>query len=178
VKNKLFEEKAFTLLELIVVITLLSVLFALIGFTFIKNIEGSIYTSEEIYNTVKEVSVYNQLEKQIFSKKTANRNISILLSENRLSFYTGYPIFYTGFVRAEYIIQEENNKKVLIYEEFPYIDGKLGTEGLKKVNLGKFDNLSIEVIKDKKVYKSYKGKNFPDLIRLEIDNNIYYIKSR
>lgn len=177
-KNKISEEKAFTLLELIVVITLLSVLFALIGFTFIKNIEGSIYTSEKIYSAVKEISVYNQLEKQIFSKKTTNKNISILLSENRLSFYTGYPIFYTGFVRAEYVIQEEDNKKVLIYEEFPYIDGQLGTEGLKKVNLGKFDNLSIEVIKDRKVYKSYKNKDFPDLIKIEIDNNIYYIKAK
>ncbi len=171
--------KAFTLLELIVVITLLSVVFALIGFTFIKNIEGSLDVSKTIHKTVSSLSIYNQLKKQIFAKYTPkNQKIVIKLSEDSLSFYTGYPIFYEGFVRAEYKIEKtKDNKKILIYEEYPYIDGKLGGDGIKKVVLGKFKDLSIEFIKNKKVYKSFNGNKFPEIIKINIDDYEYYIEA-
>ena len=174
-KNKI--SKGFTLLELIVVITLLSIIFALIGFTFIKNIEGSLEISEKINETVSALSVYNQLERQIFARYTPdNKKNVIKLTEESLSFYTGYPIFYEGFVRVEYKIEEtEDNEKLLIYEEFPYIDGKLGGDGLKKTVLGKFKDIRIEFIKDLKVYKSYEGKVYPQIIKLYINDEEFFI---
>ncbi len=171
--------KAFTLLELIVVITLLSVVFALIGFTFIKNIEGSLDVSKNIHKTISSLSIYNQLEKQIFAKYTPkNQKTVIKLTEDSLSFYTGYPIFYEGFVRAEYKIKNtEDNMKLLIYEEYPYVDGKLGEDGIKKVVLGKFRDLTIEFIKNKKVYQSFNGNKFPKIIKIKINDYEYYIEA-
>ncbi|RMA93167.1 prepilin-type N-terminal cleavage/methylation domain-containing protein [Hydrogenothermus marinus] len=129
----MFNKKAFTLLELLIVIVLVMIVFSIGGAVFINNIKSLIFFSSDLTKESHQIGFINQLTSQLYSKYE-KRDINIKIDENRISFYTGYPIFYEGFVRAEYIIEkdENNNFKKVYYEEFPYIDGNLGFEGLKK----------------------------------------------
>ena len=168
--------KGYTLLELLLVISLLSIAFSLIGLIYINNIKGNIKLTAEVNQNIKYLSVYNQIQKQFYSYYL-NRKINIKLENNRLSFYTGYPIFYGGIVRAEYYTElSEDGNYYLIYEEFPYPDGKLGFEGSKKLVLGKFKNVNFNIMNKNKIFSSFKNKKFPNGLILEIDEKKFYIQ--
>ncbi len=166
----------FTLLELLLVLTLILLVFGVIGFSFTSNIKENIELSSRINRSIESLSIYNQLAKQFFSGYT-QKNINIKLTHNRLSFYTYYPLFYPGAVRAEYYIEEENGLKKLIYEEFPYVDGKLGFGGLKKQVLGIFKKVSFEVYKGNRFLTSYSGKDFPQVLKIVLNDKEYLIFS-
>ncbi len=171
-KNK----AGFTLLELLLVLVLILLVFGVIGFSFTTNIKGNVYLSQKINKTVEQLSIYNQISKQFFSGYTG-KAVNIKLDKERLSFYTFYPVFYSGAVRAEYYIETSGNKKKLIYEEFPYVDGKLGFGGLKRIVLGTFDNISFEAFNRNRFYSSFTGKVFPRVLKVTLDRKDYYIFS-
>ena len=170
------KNKGFTLLELLLVLVLILLAFGVIGFSFTSNIKGNIELSTKINSYIESLSIYNQIAKQFFSGYTKKR-INIRLNKDRLSFYTYYPLFYPGAVRAEYYIEEEKGVKKLIYEEYPYVDGRLGFEGLKKQVLGRFKNIYFEAYKGNRFYTSYSGKEFPQVLKLVLDEQEYLIFS-
>ncbi len=170
------KNKGFTLLELLLVVTLLLIIFGVVGLSFSSNIKQNLHLSYRINSQINGLSIYNQLAKQIFSGYT-QRKINIKLEKDRLSFYTYYPLFFSGAVRAEYYIEEKDGKKLLVYEEFPYVDGKLGYGGLKRQVLGTFKNLSFEALKNNRFYTSYSDKDFPQVIKLVLNENQYLIFS-
>ena len=171
------DKKGFTLLELLLVFTLLLVVFGVIGLSFTGNIKGNIELSAKVNKTVEGLSIYNQIAKQFFSGYT-ERRINIKLDGDRLSFYTRYPLFFPGVVRAEYYIEkDEDGKEKLIYEEFPYVDGKLGYPGLKKQVLGTFKDVKFEAYKGSRFYNSFSGKKFPSVIKIYLDGHEFYVYS-
>lgn len=170
-------KNAFTLLELLVVITLLLLVFGIIGYSYVSNIKGLTDLSIKSQETVQELSFVNQLSKQIFSS-IVKKNINFELEEDRISFYTLYPIFYEGAVRAEYRIEKVKDKYKVSYMEFPYIDGKLGNEGLKKTIVGYFTDLKVEVLQNGKFWKNYKSKDFPQFLVIFTKNRKYLISKR
>ncbi|WP_457640537.1 prepilin-type N-terminal cleavage/methylation domain-containing protein [Persephonella sp.] len=169
------DKKGFTLLELLLVVTLILITFSVIGISYISNLKDSINLSSKISRYTQYLSVNNQLSKQIFAKIEIKPQ-NFQLDRDRISFYTLYPIFYSGAVRAEYRIKKlENGRYILVYEEFPYIDGKLGWEGLKKITLGNFEKISFFVIQNGRIYENYSRKNFPQIIKMVIDDETFYI---
>ncbi|WP_457643798.1 prepilin-type N-terminal cleavage/methylation domain-containing protein [Persephonella sp.] len=171
------KNRGFTLLELLLVITLVMLVFGIIGFSFVNFLTGNANLSARINKTVNDLSVYNQISKQMFSVYTG-RKINIKIDANRISIYTLYPVFYEGAVRAEYYIKEENKKKILIYEEYPYVDGRLGHPGLKKMVLGEFQSVSFEVLKDGRFTDRYTGQKIPPALRITTDGGEYIITGR
>ena len=170
------KNRGFTLLELLLVVSLLLIVFGVVGLSFTANIKGNIELSGRINKTVEELSIYNQLAKQFFSGYTG-LGTNIKLEKDRLSFYTLYPVLYFGAVRAEYYVEDFEGKKKLVYEEFPYVDGKLGYGGLKKQVLGVFKNVSFEAYTGNRFYTSYSGKTFPKVLKVTLDDKEYYIFS-
>jgi len=170
------KNKGFTLLELLIVIVLISIVFATSGFVFINNIKSLIYFSSDLNDESSQIGFINQITAQLYSKYE-KRNENIKIDEDRISFYTGYPIFYEGFVRAEYVIEKEENTeyKKVYYEEFPYIDGNLGFEGLKRMFIGKFKDIKISVYEDGRWYVNYRNKKFPKIIKIQLNGNEFYI---
>jgi len=166
--------KGFTLLEVLLVVSLLLVVFGLFGFSFINTVKGNLSLKEKLYKNISHLSVYNQLTKQLFSVYT-EKEPSIYLEQDRLSFYTLYPVFFEGGVRAEYYTQQNGDKTLLLYEEFPYIDGRLGYKGTKKMVLGSFKTVKFEAVEGGRVYKSYKGEKPPEGIVITLDNHSYII---
>jgi len=171
------KDKGFTLLELLLVITLVMLVFGIVGFSFVNFLTGNARLSAQINNTIKDLSVYNQITKQMFSLYTGKK-INIQIDANRISLYTLFPVFYEGAVRAEYYIKEENKKKILIYEEYPYVDGKLGYPGLKKMVLGEFQSLSFEILKDGRFADQYAGQKTPPALKITADGGEYIITGR
>ncbi|SNZ06478.1 prepilin-type N-terminal cleavage/methylation domain-containing protein [Persephonella hydrogeniphila] len=168
------KSKGFTLLELLLVVSLLLLVFGTVGYTFISNIRGSAELSYLTERYISYISVKNQLAKQMFSK-VEKRKENFILGNGGISFYTVYPLFFTGAVRAEYRVEKEGQKSKLFYMEYPYMDGRLGSDGIKKVLLGVFDDIEFEAYYKGRFLQHYRGKNFPSIIRLKIDGKSFYI---
>lgn len=172
-KNK----NGFTLLELLVVITLLLLIFGIIGYTYVSNIKGLSYLSIKSQETVQEISFISQISKQIFSS-IEKKPINFELEEGRISFYTLYSIFYEGAVRAEYRIEKIKDKYKVSYMEFPYIDGKLGNEGLKRTIIGYFDNIKVEVLQNGRFLRNFRSGEFPQYLIIFRKNRKYLISKK
>ncbi|HHG73574.1 MAG TPA: prepilin-type N-terminal cleavage/methylation domain-containing protein [Persephonella sp.] len=167
--------KGFTLLELLLVVTLLLLVFSVIGSVFISELKGNILLKGKINRYIEYLSVKNQLTKQFFSK-IEKRKTNFKLGSDGLSFYTLYPIFFPGAVRAEYKIEKtENNRYRLIYQEFPFIDENLGEEGLKKMTMGTFDKITFTVINNGKEFENYSDQKFPQIIKINMDDEYFYV---
>jgi len=169
------KDKGFTLLELLLVVTLLLIVFSVMGSVFVSEMKGSIYLTGKLNRYIEYLSIKNQITRQFFSK-IENRKINFRLGSDGVSFYTLYPIFYLGAVRAEYRIEKiENNRYRLVYQEFPFIDDNLGNEGLKKITLGTFEEIRFSAINDGKEYENYSSHNFPEILKIQINKESFYI---
>jgi prepilin-type N-terminal cleavage/methylation domain-containing protein len=167
--------KGFTLLELLLVITLLGIFFGLVSLIYISNIKAGLDLSLQANQQIQILSIYNQLRKQFVAKYPKGK-IDIYITDDRISFYTLYPVFFFGAVRVEYYIKRVDDKYLLIYEEFPFVDGKLGNRGLKKMILGKFNNVKLEAYDNRNTkITNYKGNKFPKYIKLQIEGKELYI---
>ncbi len=172
------DNRGFSLLELIVVISLLSIFFGIIGITFINSTRGIRQVQTDIQKQIRDLSFLNQLSKQLFAKYE-NKPENIIVQRDRISFYTYYPLFFEGAVRAEYVFEKTENDRIKItYQESPYVDGKLGIEGVKKQFVGIFNSVSVEVLQGDVWLENYRGKIFPRIIRIKLDEDLFYITIR
>ncbi len=176
--NSSKQNRAFSLLELIIVISLLGIVFGIIGTTFINSVKSVRNVEDEIQNQINNISLYNQLAKQLFAKYE-KKKLNIIIQRDRISFYTYYPVFFEGAVRAEYVFEKLGEEKIkVVYQEAPYVDGKLGIEGVKKQTIGIYKNVSVDILQGNNWLENYKGKRFPKVLRLSLNDSIYYITVR
>ena len=139
-------ERAFTLLEILVVVALVAVLFSAVEFFY----SGTMFSSGDLERRAVRledaVSLYSQLSRQLFSSFNPEQE-NFLLTGDRLSFYTLYPVFYSGGVRAVYLFKKtESGDTEVIYQEFPYPDGKLEANGTMRFVVGRFSGFSFSVL--------------------------------
>ena len=170
-------KKAFTILELLLVVTLLLMIFGIAGFTFINNLKGIQQISYTINEEVNNLSFFNQLSKQLFAK-FEKKPVNVIVERDRISFYTIMPVFFEGAVRAEYIFEKKGDKIKVVYEEFPYVDGNLGLEGIKKQLIGIYDSVKVEVLKGDRWLENYRGREFPKIFKLVVNDEQFYITIR
>jgi hypothetical protein len=168
--------KGFTILELLIVITMMVLLSTVTLYVYINTIDGAKRIEKSNEEILQTCAALVQMEKQLFSIYKAEGGY-IQFKKGRLSFYTYYPVLYGGIVRAEYYVKQVDEKQLLVYEEYPYVDHKLGEDGLKKITLGSFDALKLQVVDAFKGATDNDIDNPTDLkgFRLEIDNKEYYV---
>ncbi len=171
------DKKAFTILELLLVITLLLLIFGIAGFAFINNLKGIQEVDITINKEVNNLSLINQLSKQLFAKYE-KKPVNIIVERDRISFYTLLPVFFEGAVRAEYIFEKEGGKIKVKYEEYPYVDGNLGLEGIKRQTIGIYDSIKIEVLQGDIWLENYKGAAFPNVFKIIVNGEEFYITTR
>ncbi|WP_456426027.1 type II secretion system protein [Desulfurobacterium sp.] len=170
-------KSAFTLLEILIVVSLMAVLFAAVEFFY----SGIVFSSGNIERRAVQLedtlSLYSQFSKQLFSFfKPENENF--LLTQDRLSFYTLYPVFYTGGVRAVYLFEKADDGRVkVIYQEFPYPDGKLESNGTKEIVLGEFSGFDFKVLDGNHWTENFKG-NFTGVAKLSVDGREFLITGK
>jgi hypothetical protein len=170
-------KNAFTILELLLVITLLLLIFGIAGFSFINNLKGVQQIDTTINKEVNNLSLLNQLSKQLFAKYE-KKPVNIVVERDRLSFYTLLPVFFEGAVRAEYIFEKKGDKIKITYQEYPYVDGNLGMEGIKRQVIGIYDSINIEVLQGDRWLENYKGAEFPYIFKITINGEEFYINTR
>ncbi|WP_457570146.1 type II secretion system protein [Desulfurobacterium sp.] len=170
-------KSAFTLLEILIVVSLMAVLFAAVEFFY----SGTVFSSGDVEKKAvcmeNDLNLYSQLSRQLFSFfKPESENF--LLTKNRLAFYTLYPVFYSGGVRAVYIFKKKDNGKTeVIYQEFPYPDGKLDSNGTKEIVLGDFSSFGFQVLNGGNWTESFEG-NFTGIARLFVDGEKFLITGK
>ncbi|OMH40861.1 type II secretion system protein [Desulfurobacterium indicum] len=170
-------KSAFTLLEILIVVSLMAVLLAAVEFFY----SGTVFSSGDIEQKAvyveNDLNLYSQLSRQLFSFFKP-RNENFLLTKDRLAFYTLYPVFYSGGVKAVYIFRREGNGKTeVIYQEFPYPDGKLDSNGTKKIVIGDFSNFEFQVLNGGNWTENFEG-NFTGIARLFVDGKKFLITGK
>ncbi|SNR80484.1 prepilin-type N-terminal cleavage/methylation domain-containing protein [Desulfurobacterium atlanticum] len=168
--------KGVTLLELLIVVTLFAVIFSAVEFLFSGTIFSSASLSSRVNKDTEAISFYSQLSAQLFSSFNPRRE-NFLLDSDTLSFYTLSPLFYPCGVRAEYRFKKDNGTVEVVYEEFPYPDGRLGEEGKRKVVIGRFSDVKFYVYVNGEWKDAYRG-SFQGIGKVEIDGREYIITGK
>lgn len=166
-----FNYSAFTLLELIIYITLALIVSSITLYIYVNTTYGIKDLQKNNAIMIQKMSTLIQLEKQVFAIYKDKNYLK--LKDNRLSFYTLYPSLYSGVVRAEYYFNPD--EKVLYYEEYPYIDGNLGSDGLKKVVIGRFDSVKFSILTDNEWVDEYDLGKPSKAIKVSLDNEQYFL---
>jgi len=168
--------KGFTILELLIVITMMVLLSTVTLYVYINTIDGAKRIEKSNEEILQTCAALVQMEKQLFLF-IKQKAVTSSLKRGDCHFILIIQCFMGGIVRAEYYVKQVDQKQLLVYEEYPYVDNKLGEDGLKKITLGSFDTLKLQAV------DSFKGTTDNDIdnptnikgFRLEIDNKEYYV---
>jgi prepilin-type N-terminal cleavage/methylation domain-containing protein len=158
-------KRAFTLLEVIIVITLLGLVFGLFSYVFKSSVESSVFLAGDSQRLKEEALLVWNIQRKVISAKDA------YMEKDKLFLHTYAGDYYPGLVKCVFIYKDG----VLYYYEFPYPYGDIKFyEDDKLIKLGKFKELSFSAVKGGKTEETYKG--LPDLYRITIDGREYLIK--
>ena len=124
--------KAFTLVEVLVVLALAGLLFGMLSFAFYRASNGSLSLLQLSENVKREAVLYWELERKIIGAK------EIHIENDRIYMLTTGGSLYEGVVKCAYFVKDG----VLFYYEFPY------------------PYLSLDDIEETKAYKVMEVKNF------------------
>ena len=159
--------KAFTLIEILVVIAILSLLFSTITVIFKSLYEGSLKLSSSSQELSKKIQIFWTLTRALYGSKKV-----ILKNGTQLYLITTGGQFYGGVVKAVYIFKNGS----LYYYEYPYPYGSLYDYNNKKlIQLAKFKNFKIYALVNKQLKETFYRK--AKLYQLHIDNETFYIKT-
>ncbi|MCX7739237.1 MAG: type II secretion system GspH family protein [Hydrogenothermaceae bacterium] len=157
--------RAFTLVEVLIVLTLLGLVFSLISFSFYNSINSSIYISQKAVEVENFAKFYWDFQRRfstsnwIFIKKIGSNNYIITL-------YNTSGEFSKGLVKSVYFVKDG----YLWYYEFPYVFGDpLFYEENKSIELLPLKSLQIEVISQDKKLDEFNGKS--ENIRMNVNLN-------
>ena len=158
--------KAFTLLEILVVILILSVFFSTLTFLF----KSSFDTASEVLTKNRElqrdIDIFWQLTRAIYGAQKL-----LLHNGSELYLITTGGIFYPGVVKAVYLYKNGT----LYYYEFPYPYGSLESYNSSELKaLGRFDNFALIALYGNREVKDDQGR--ATLFKLILDNQTFYLK--
>lgn len=160
-------QKGFTLIEVLLVLTLIGFIFLILSTVFYSNIHNSlnlITNSEKLKN---EADLFWNIQRKVFSAQ------EIYLERGNLYMITSAGDFYQGVVKSAYIYKYKEQK--LYYYEFPYPYGDLKFyEEDKLLLVGEFRDFKILAYKGEKSYEDFNGK--PDYFNFHLDKWKFIIK--
>ncbi len=124
--------KAFTLVEVLVVLTLMGLLFGMLSFAFYRASNGSLNVLQLSESIKREAVLYWELERKITGAK------EIYIENDRIYMLTTGGSLYDGVVKCAYFVKDG----ALFYYEFPY------------------PYLSLDDIEESKAYKVMEVESF------------------
>lgn len=159
-------KKAFTLIEVLIVLTLLGLIFSILSVVFYSNIKNSLILITDSDKLKNNANIFWSINRKILSSK------EILLEKGDLYMITSAGDYYEGIVKCAYIYRGGK----LLYYEFPYPYGDLRFYEEEKLHsLGLMKNFKITAFKNEKKYDEFKG--MPDYFIVELEDKIFIIKS-
>lgn len=157
--------EAFTLVEVLIVLTILSLIFTLLSLSFSRAVNSSLSGIKNSENLKKEIILFWELRKALTGAR------KILLRERELYLETSGGEFFKGIVKKAYIFKEGT----LYTYEFPYPSGSLDLyEEEKLIKKGKFNSLRFYALDKNGKHDKYEG--LPDFILIELNGKEFTFK--
>ena len=145
---KNYFRRAFTLVEVLVVIALLGLVFSLLSLSFSEGIRSSlglVSLSEELK---QKAVLFWDLQRKILGAKR------IRVEGGNLFMLTSGSSLYEGFVKCAYIYRDG----ILYYYEFPFPYGAMDEyEEDKLMEVGRFEEFSLKVKSGNRYLESFDG---------------------
>jgi len=158
-------KKAFTLVEVLVVLLLLGLLFGLLSYVLKAGIESSLFVVESSQRLRDESLLVWNIQRKLMSAKDA------YIEEDRLFLHTYAGDYYEGMVKCAYIFKDGT----LYYYEFPYPYGSINFyEEEKLIKLAKFKSFSFLAESTGTTQKTFRG--LPERYRIIIEDREYVLK--
>lgn len=157
--------KAFTLVEVLVVLAVTGLTFSLIATLFYSSTANSLNLIETAQSTKAEATLLWNLQRKISSSQ------EILLEGNRLHMITGAGDYFEGVVKCSYIFRNGT----LFYYEFPYPFGEIAfVEEDRLIYFGTFKEFKVLASKNQQFYQDYRGK--PDYFKIQVNGKVLIVK--
>ncbi|RLJ70877.1 prepilin-type N-terminal cleavage/methylation domain-containing protein [Hydrogenivirga caldilitoris] len=152
--------RAFTLIEVLVVLTLLGLTFSALLLVFSRGIDSSLGITEESERLKLKASLFWDIQRKITGAKR------IRVENNNLYMITSGGTIYRGVVKCAYIFKDGR----LYYYEFPYPYGAIDEiEEDKLQRVATFHDFSIRVYERDREFNTYDG--LPDRIKVSVEGN-------
>lgn len=149
--------KAFTLIEILVVLTLLGLTFSALLLVFSRGLDSSLRITENSEKLKLKATLFWDLQRKIVGAKR------IRVENNNLYMITSGGSIYRGVVKCAYIFRDGK----LYYYEFPYPYGSIDeVEEDKLQSVGELASFEIHVRDGNRILNSYDG--IPDEIIVKI----------
>lgn len=139
---------AFTLVEVLIVLSLLGLTFSILVLVFSRGVDSSLNITEGAESLKREVSLFWDLQRKIVS---ATR---IKVEDGNLYMFTSAGSFNEGVVKCAYIRRGDK----LYYYEFPYPYGSIDdVEEEEMIPLQKIEEFEARAIVGNRELKTYEG---------------------
>jgi len=159
--------RAFTLIEVLIVLTLLGLTFSALLLVFSRGIDSSLRITEDSERLKLKANLFWDLQRKIVGAKR------IRVENNNLYMITSGGTIYQGVVKCAYIFK--NGK--LYYYEFPYPYGAIDEiEEDKLQKVGEFKSFEVKVKEGNRVLNSYEG--LPDEIIVKVGKDEFVFSGK
>jgi len=157
--------RAFTLVEVLVVLTLIGLTFSILLFVFSRGVNSSLSLSQSSERLKSEASLFWELQRKVVG---ASR---IKVSRDGLYMITTGGSFNGGVVKCAYLYRDGD----LYYYEFPYPYGaidEVDENGLYK--LGTFTEFRVVAMERNREYEAYEG--LPEFLKVYLNDREFLFK--
>lgn len=150
--------RAFTLVEVLVVLTLLGLIFSLLLLVFWRGTDSSLNLSRRGEGLRGEVLLFWDLQRKVLGAKR------IKVEGNNLYLITSSGDFYQGVVKCAYLYKDGK----LYYYEFPYPYGPMDEIDRSKLQtLGRFEEFEVRAVEGNREEKVYDG--LPRFVKVRLN---------
>ena len=160
------KDRAFTLIEVLIVLTLIGLTFSLLLLVFSRGIDSSLNLSEGSEALKRESSLFWELQRKILGAKR------IKVDRESIYMITTGGSFNRGVVKCAYLFRDGK----LYYYEFPYPYGAIDEiEEEKLYEVGKFRSFRVSVREGDRDYEVYDG--MPQLVKVEVNGEEFVFET-
>ncbi len=160
------KNKGFTLVEVLIVLSLLGLTFSVLLLTWARGMDSSLNISKRAEELKSEILLFWDLQRKILGAK------KIKLYRGNIYMITTGGSIYQGIVKCAYVF----NNGSLFYYEYPYPYGALEEiEEDKLQRIGNFENFEVSAVKDKKEWRDYEG--MPDYVVIRLNDREFVFET-
>ncbi len=154
--------RAFTLIEVLLVLTLLGITFSVLLFVFSRGIDSSLSITEGSEKLKAQATLFWDLQRKIFGAK------DIKIEPNGIYMLTTAGSFNKGVVKCAYIFEDGK----LYYYEFPYPYGTLEEIDRKALmEIGRFESFEVRAWERGREFRTFKG--LPKFVKISLEGEEY-----
>ncbi len=151
------QDKAFTLIEVLLVLTLMGLVFSVLLIIFSRAVESSLNVYRNSQELKSKAVLFWDLERKVFGARR------IKIEPGAIYLITSAGSFNKGIVKSAYIFREGE----LYYYEFPYPYGAIDeVEEDRLMKVGNFSGFEVTAWEGGREFRFFEG--LPELVKVKI----------